>query len=114
MRRLQESATAEYLSPWDDERCIRSWMAMAAAAEARYTLDLVPALREHPPPTLLVWGADDEFQPISYAERFAAEVPAATLARIPNARHIPTEDDPDRVAGELLAFLELIAVTEEM
>ncbi len=85
---------------------------MAAAADARYTLDLLPALREQAPPTLLLWGAEDEFQPVSYAERFAAEVPSAQLVRVAGARHIPMEDDPERVAGELLAFLELITITE--
>lgn len=113
-RRLDEVATAEYLSPWDDGRRIRSWMAMAAAADARYTLDLLPALRKQAPPTLLIWGAEDDFQPVSYAERFAAETPSAELVTVTGARHIPMEDDPDRVAGELLAFLEFITLTEEV
>ncbi|MGH2946904.1 MAG: alpha/beta fold hydrolase [Solirubrobacteraceae bacterium] len=111
-RDLGEDATAEYLSPWQDEPRIRSWMAMAAAADARYTLDLLPALREQAPSTLVLWGADDEFQPVSYAERFAAEVPSAQLVTVVGARHIPMEDDPERVAGELLAFLELVTITE--
>jgi pimeloyl-ACP methyl ester carboxylesterase len=112
-RRLPEQAIADYLSPWEKERRIRSWMAMAAAAYARYTIDLLPALRDHAPPTLLIWGEDDEFQPVGYAERFMAEVPSAELVRVPRARHIPMEDDPDRVAGELLAFLELVTVAED-
>ena len=113
-RPLSDDAMAEYLSPWEDERRIRSWIAMAAAADARYTTELLPALRDHGPPTLALWGEDDEFQPLRYAERFAADVPTAELVRIPRAGHIPMEDDPDRVTAELLAFLELITVIEEM
>jgi pimeloyl-ACP methyl ester carboxylesterase len=111
-RRLPETVEAEYLSPWDEDRRIRSWMAIAAAAHPRHTLELVPALRESPTPMLLIWGEDDEFQPVAFAERFAAEVGSAQLAVVPRARHIPMEDDPDRVAGELLAFLEMATLAE--
>jgi pimeloyl-ACP methyl ester carboxylesterase len=87
---------------------------MAAASDARYTLDLLPGLRERRPPALLIWGEDDEFQPVGYAERFAADLSSAALARVPGARHIPMEDDPDRVTAELLAFLGLAAVARSM
>jgi pimeloyl-ACP methyl ester carboxylesterase len=87
-------------------------MALAAAADARYTQELVPALRDGGVPTLLIWGEDDPFQSVEYAERFAAEIPSATLVRIPRARHIPMEDDPERVAGELATFLEAISLDE--
>lgn len=32
----------DYVSPWREERRARSWMAMAAAAVARFTSDLMP------------------------------------------------------------------------
>lgn len=95
----------EYLSPWADERVARSWMALAGAADARYTLDLVPRLRESPTPKLLVWGEDDGFQTVDHAERFAAEMPATTLVRIPRAGHIPMENDPAAVAAALTGFI---------
>lgn len=103
-RPLSEAELADYLSPWHDPRVGRSWMAIAGAADSRYTLELVPALRESTTPKLLVWGEDDEFQPVTYAERFAAEIPASTLVRIPSAGHIPMENDPGAVAGALAAF----------
>jgi len=103
-RPLTASELEEYLSPWHDLRIGRSWMAIAGAADSRYTLDLLPALRESSAPKLLVWGVDDEFQPVTYAERLAAEVPACTLVRVPDAGHIPMENDPDRVAGALAGF----------
>ncbi|MEG8182639.1 alpha/beta hydrolase [Nocardia terpenica] len=99
-----EQRIAEYLDPWTDPRVRRSWLAMAAAADPRYTLDLVPALQQSPTPKLLIWGEDDRFEKIEYAERFAAEIPHTTLVRIPNAAHIPTENAPDQVAHALIEF----------
>lgn len=103
-RKLTAREEEEYLSPWRNEDATRSWTAMAAAAEARYTTELVEPLRELALPTLLVWGEADEFQPVGYARRFAREVPNAGLITVPGARHIPMEDEPERVAEELARF----------
>ncbi|WP_448002401.1 alpha/beta fold hydrolase [Agromyces bauzanensis] len=99
-----EALIAEYLDPWTDARVRRSWMAMAGAADSRYTLDLVPALQQSTTPKLLIWGEDDGFQKVEYAERFAWEIPHTALVRIPDAGHIPMENAPDRIAGTLVEF----------
>ncbi|THV40222.1 alpha/beta fold hydrolase [Glycomyces buryatensis] len=99
-----EQRIADYLDPWTDARVRRSWMAMAGAADSRYTLDLVPALRRSQAPKLLIWGEDDGFQKVEYAEKFTSEIPHSTLMRIPDAGHIPTENAPGRIARALIDF----------
>ncbi|MBB6552459.1 alpha/beta fold hydrolase [Nonomuraea rubra] len=99
-----EGEIAEYLDPWTDPRVARSWMALAGAADSRYTLDLVPALRADETPKLLVWGDADTFQEVRHAERFAAEMPNTRLVRVPGAGHIPMENDPEGVAAALAGF----------
>ncbi|MFC7304171.1 alpha/beta fold hydrolase [Streptomyces monticola] len=79
-------------------------MALAGAADSTYTRELLPALRASTVPKLLVWGEDDTFQPVSFAERFATEIPATALVRIRDAGHIPMENAPDAVADALAAF----------
>jgi pimeloyl-ACP methyl ester carboxylesterase len=103
-RPAHDDELREYLSPWTDMRVARSWMSIAGAADSRYTLELVDALRADVHPKLLVWGEDDGFQQIHHAERFVAEIPESTLVRVPGAGHIPMENDPDRVAAALSAF----------
>lgn len=103
-RELSAAERDDYLSPWKSDDRVRSWIAMAAAADPRYTLEVVDHLRELAPPTLLVWGQDDEFQPVEYAGRFAGEIPGAELVTVEAARHIPTEDNPDRVADAIRTF----------
>ncbi|MEU6764925.1 alpha/beta hydrolase [Streptomyces sp. NPDC046853] len=99
-----EQRIADYADPWTDPRVRRSWMALAGAADSRYTLDLLPALRRSTVPKLLIWGEDDAFEKVEYAERFASEIPHTTLIRIPGADHIPTENAPDRIGGALADF----------
>lgn len=99
-----ESLVAEYADPWTDARVRRSWMALASAADNRYTLELVPALQRSTTPKLLIWGEDDLHERVEYAERFVAEVPQTTLVRVPGADHIPTENAPDEVGRALATF----------
>ncbi|MEP6953367.1 MAG: alpha/beta fold hydrolase [Solirubrobacteraceae bacterium] len=104
-RPLDVAERDAWLAPWRDEDRVRSWTAMAGAADSRYTLELMDRLRDRALPTLLVWGEQDAFQPIAFSERYAAEVPGARLVAIPGARHIPTVDEPRLVAGALAGFL---------
>ncbi|MDA0566956.1 alpha/beta hydrolase [Streptomonospora sp. S1-112] len=103
-RPAAEAEIADYLDPWHDPRVCRSWMALAAAADSRYTRDSVPALRADGTPKLLVWGEDDTFQEVAHAERFAAEMPNTTLVRVPRAGHIPMENAPETVTRALADF----------
>lgn len=103
-RELDPEELDEYLSPWQSPARDRSWTAMAAAADSKYTLELLPALKAAAVPTRLVWGRDDEFQKISYARRYVDEVPASDLVEV-EGKHIPTEDSPDDVATAILGHL---------
>ncbi|MGC9538197.1 alpha/beta fold hydrolase [Streptomyces sp. UG1] len=101
---VRESLIADYADPWTDERVGRSWLALACAADNRYTRDLVPALQRSTTPKLLIWGEDDLHEKVEYAERFASEIPRTTLIRIPHADHIPTENAPDLIGRALAGF----------
>jgi hypothetical protein len=60
-------------------------MALAGSADNRYTLDLVPAMLAPDVPKLLVWGEDDTFQKLGYAERSRARSRAASPKSRPSA-----------------------------
>ena len=61
-RTASEAEISEYLDPWRDPRVARSWVALAGAADYRYTLEMLPALLQSRTPKLLVWG---EGRPVS-------------------------------------------------
>jgi pimeloyl-ACP methyl ester carboxylesterase len=103
-RPADEEEIAAYLDPWQDVRVARSWLALAGAADSRYTTALVPQLQASPTPKLLVWGEDDTFQLIEHAEDFVSRIPHSTLVRIPQAGHIPMENDSLAVARALIGF----------
>jgi haloalkane dehalogenase len=56
-------------------------------------------------PTLIVWGAKDEFAPVGGAYRFEKQIPGARLVVLEEAGHYVMEDEPGRVSGEIKEFL---------
>ena len=55
-------------------------------------------------PALVVWGEQDPYIPVTFAERYAATLPGAELWRLPDAGHWPWLDRPD-VIERVAAFL---------
>jgi haloalkane dehalogenase len=56
-------------------------------------------------PLLALWGEDDVFAPPAGAYRLGKEVPGAKVVVIEDAGHFVFEDDPQRCAEEVVAFL---------
>ena len=60
---------------------------------------------ERPLPTLLAWAPDDLMFPLSFAERLAAMIPGARLEQIADSRAFVPEDQPQRLAELVAAFV---------
>jgi haloalkane dehalogenase len=56
-------------------------------------------------PALILWGQNDDFAPVGGAKRFHRELPGSKLVVIQEAGHFLTEDAPERVVEETVAFL---------
>jgi 2-hydroxymuconate-semialdehyde hydrolase len=54
--------------------------------------------------TLIIWGAQDVFQPIRYGIRLAAAMPQARFEKVENAGHFLPEDEPKAIARYIAAF----------
>jgi len=59
-------------------------------------------------PTLILWGAKDDYAPVATAHRFAKEIPHAELVILDDAGHFVTEDEPERIAQEVGRFLRSV------
>lgn len=64
------------------------------------TLAVQDALPRLGIPARIVWGAADQFQKISFGERFARDL-NAPLRRIEDGRHFTPEDSPEIIASEI-------------
>ncbi|HWH96501.1 MAG TPA: alpha/beta hydrolase [Baekduia sp.] len=73
---------------------------------APHVAAIAPALREHPRPTLVVWGAKDPYLKVRLAERQREVFRDAGVKILPGSGHWPLADEPDGVAAAVLPFLE--------
>ena len=58
-----------------------------------------------PPPTLVLWGADDAWFSPAVGRRVAADIKDASYVEVTDAGHFLPEDRPERVAEEIEGFL---------
>jgi haloalkane dehalogenase len=105
-------------SGFDSDAVDEYWKGYATEAHRRGLLDLFRSgdfgklapyagkLGELGVPTLVLWGENDDYAPVDRAHRFDREIPDARLVIVEGAGHFVWEDDPDRCAREVVAFLE--------
>jgi pimeloyl-ACP methyl ester carboxylesterase len=90
--------------PWNNEQGLVSLSRNAIGTNTSHTTEVDPS--EITARTLLLWGVDDEFQPISYAERLEKDISDAELVGLDNANHWVIEDRTDAYRNELREFLD--------
>lgn len=88
---------------WQSESAAISLSRNAIATNTNHTteIDYGAIIAE----TLLLWGADDEFQPITYAERLGEDLSTAEVKGLDNANHWVVQDQPAAYREELQSFL---------
>ncbi|MBS1542470.1 MAG: alpha/beta hydrolase [Bacteroidetes bacterium] len=62
----------------------------------------IPRIKQ---PTLILWGEEDYFVPISMARQFERDLPNDTLVAVPHCGHMPMEELPDETSALVLDFL---------
>ncbi len=93
------------LAPYQTEVGKLSLIRNAAALNTNLTTESTHLLPKIAVPVLILWGEDDKFQLVKYAERLAADIPGARLTRIQDARHFLMFDQAAQVASEVSAFI---------
>ncbi len=93
------------LAPYQTEVGKLSLIRNAAALNTNLTTEITHLLPKIGVPVLILWGEDDKFQLVKYAERLAADIPGARLTRIKDARHFLMFDQAAQVASEVSAFI---------
>lgn len=104
--RLSPDAIDEYLRPLrgtPEER--ERFRRFLQAGSPRYTMNVVPLLRELRIPTLVLWAAEDRYLPVAWAQKLYETIPGARLAIVPGAGHFWPEEQPAELARHIGDFL---------
>jgi pimeloyl-ACP methyl ester carboxylesterase len=109
---IPDELTASWGAPLRDRDIRADVVATLKAIDKRDTLAAASALGERPLPTLLAWAPDDLMFPLRTAERLAAMIPGSRLERIADSRAFVPEDQPQRLAELISAFVAELGVGE--
>jgi 3-oxoadipate enol-lactonase len=77
----------------------------AGCAAAIRDMAIAADIHRIPVPTLVIAGEDDLSTPVGAMEKIAHEIPGSWLARIPNAAHMPTMEQPALCNEAMRTFL---------
>ena len=72
---------------------------------ACHTMDFTEKLPQLTLPVQVLWGRQDEWQPVAYGHRLQRGIPGATLHLFDEAGHFLMEDAPAAVAAQVIAFI---------
>ena len=74
--------------------------------DSKYTIDAALKLAGWDRPAIIAWSENDRFFPPEHGERLAKIIPGARFEQIDDARTFSAEDQPERLAGLIGAFVE--------
>jgi pimeloyl-ACP methyl ester carboxylesterase len=89
-------------APWASEEGVVSVVRNASATNTSHTTEVDP--RDVTADTLLLWGTEDEFQPIEWAERLEEDIDSCELVGL-EANHWVPEDRREAFREPLVEFL---------
>ena len=102
---LDADLTARWAQPCRTDKAIRHDTARFLQRVDKRDLDDVGTrLGQFDKPVLLVWGADDPFFKMTFAERLRDAFADARLVTVEGGRTFVPLDYPDRLADEIVAF----------
>jgi pimeloyl-ACP methyl ester carboxylesterase len=104
-RPLPDELTASWLAPLENAAVRADAVATLKAIDKRETLSAAERLHARPLPMLLAWAPEDRIFPLRFARRLAETIPGARLEEIADSRAFVPEDQPERLAELIAAFV---------
>lgn len=89
-------------APWASEEGVTSVVRNASATNTSHTTEVDPS--DVTAETLLLWGTEDEFQPVRWAERLEDDIDSCELVGL-DANHWVPEDRTEAFTDHLTEFL---------
>jgi pimeloyl-ACP methyl ester carboxylesterase len=96
-------AAASRLPEWD--AALLGIIRDASANALPFSIGEIVERPDAPIPTLILWGADDSWVPLSAGESLRDALPAATYLVLPGLGHVPFEEDPEAFTQAMQEWL---------
>lgn len=105
-RKMSEAELAPYVAPWLGTEGQPAFYRQIAQMDQTFTDEVEPRYGEITTPTLILWGEDDRWIPMSRGRRLHELIPGSRFVPIPDSDHLMQEDAPEAIVAALLPFLD--------
>jgi 2-hydroxymuconate-semialdehyde hydrolase len=95
---------AEYGRPFNGVDGRKAYLRAARALRSEDLVSQTAEIERIQMPTLIVWGAQDEFQPLAYGEKLAGVLRNARIEVVQDAGHFLPEDAPETLGKMIVDF----------
>ena len=96
-------AAASRLEDWD--LALLGIMRDASANALPVPIDGIVERADAPIPTLILWGANDSWVPLTAGDALHTALPSAAYVVLPGLGHVPFEEDPEVFIAAVGAWL---------
>jgi pimeloyl-ACP methyl ester carboxylesterase len=103
-RDVDEAELESYLTPWLGETGLSAYYRQVAQFDEQYTDEIEDEYPEISVPTLVLWGAADEWLDVEDGQWLHAQMPNSEYIELDAAGHFTPEDAPTAVAASLHEF----------
>ncbi len=103
--RISDEMLEGYIGPFISRQGRMNYLRAARALKTSDLLDMTLEIEKIPHETLILWGAKDPFQDVSYGKRLAEALVKGRLSVCDDGGHFLPEDRPDWVADQMRNFL---------
>ncbi len=94
----------DFWEPMKTKAGRKAFLHFAASLNNRHLLEITDELHRLDIPVLIIRGDADPYLSGAISEKLAANIPWARLCRIASGSHFIQEDEPERIARELMTF----------
>jgi pimeloyl-ACP methyl ester carboxylesterase len=103
---INEEQIQAYLLPYHLKGGKEALVEMTTSFDFQTMMQLNQNLSKINQPTLIIWGENDTFVPVSQFYQLTQAMPEAEPSLISHAGHIPQEEQPDYVNQKVASFLK--------
>jgi len=96
---------SDYIEPWNSELGKEVLYQHIRLLIPSYTNSVASDLKRLGKPVLIIWGQNDQQNPLKFAERLHRDIAESELVIVPDAGHLILFDAPDNVASAIVDFV---------
>lgn len=104
--KVTEEQVAAYYKRMCTKNALAAQIKVARSIHFSDSNPIMSAAKDNPTPTLIIWGADDQWIPLPSGYRFRQDMADAILSILPQCGHVPQEEKPGETAQLILDFIE--------